>query len=89
MSNFMHDTWFKIFELGQSEEEMEQAYAKILTTLVRIRLDKGMTQSELSKKSGLTTSMISKIEAQHSVPSLKSFLKYLQGLNMDWEIKSR
>jgi hypothetical protein len=28
--------------------------------------------------------MISKIESQHSIPTLKSFLKYMRGLELDW-----
>ncbi|MBA5735432.1 helix-turn-helix domain-containing protein, partial [Escherichia coli] len=48
------------------------------------RVDNGITQAELAKRSGLTASMISKIESQHSVPTLKSFLKYMRGLDLDW-----
>ncbi|WP_407919231.1 helix-turn-helix domain-containing protein [Domibacillus indicus] len=29
--------------------------------------------------------MISKIESGHSVPTLKSFLKYIRALGLDWE----
>lgn len=83
----MYSTWSKIFELADSEDEMDRVYGEVLSILVMTRIEKGMTQSDLSRKSGLTTSMISKIEAQHSMPSVKTFFKYLKGLDMDFELK--
>ena len=85
----MHDTWFKIFELDKSDDEYEKIYGEVLKTLISIRLQKDMTQSDLSKKSGLSSSMISKIEAQHTGLTLKTFFKYLNGLDMDWVLKPR
>ncbi len=77
-------TWRKIHKLGSSDDELDIAYAEILATAVDYRINKGITQNELAKRSGLTSSMISKIESQHSVPTLKSFLKYMRGLDLDW-----
>lgn len=77
-------TWRKIHKLGQSDDELEIAYAEIIATAMDYRVNNGITQSELAKRSGLTASMISKIESQHSVPSVKSFLKYMRGLDLDW-----
>lgn len=77
-------TWRKIHELGNSDDEMDIAYAEILATAMDYRVKKGISQNELAKRSGLTSSMISKIESQHSVPTLKSFLKYMRGLELDW-----
>ncbi|MEB9982047.1 helix-turn-helix transcriptional regulator, partial [Bacillus cereus] len=77
-------TWRKIHELGNSDDEMDIAYAEILATAMDYRVKKGIPQNELAKRSGLTSSMISKIESQHSVPTLKSFLKYMRGLELDW-----
>lgn len=28
--------------------------------------------------------MISKIEAQHTVPSIRTYMKYVRGLGLDW-----
>jgi ribosome-binding protein aMBF1 (putative translation factor) len=77
-------TWRKIHELGTSDDELDFAYAEILATAMDYRVKKGISQNELAKRSGLTSSMISKIESQHSVPTLKSFLKYMRGLELDW-----
>lgn len=77
-------TWRKIHELGASDDELDVAYAEIIATAMDVRIRKGMTQKDLAEASGLTHSTISKIESQHSVPTLKTFLKYLQGLGLDW-----
>lgn len=87
MAKRTNSTWIKIYELGQSDDELDVAYAEIIATAMDYRVERGITQSDLAKKSGLTASMISKIESQHSVPSLKSFLKYLRGLDLDWAFK--
>ena len=84
MSRRYGSTWRKIHELGSSDDELDVAYAEIIATAMDYRVNKGITQSELAKRSGLTSSMISKIESQHSVQTLKSFLKYMRGLDLDW-----
>lgn len=86
MTRRLRSTWMKIFELGSSDDELDRAYAYLLASVIDYRINQGITQSELARRSGLTTSMISKIEAQHSVPSLISFLKYLRGLDLEWAI---
>ncbi|MEQ6219666.1 helix-turn-helix transcriptional regulator [Levilactobacillus brevis] len=42
-----------------------------------VRVEKGLTQSDVARISGLSTSMISKIESQYTVPSVKNFLRYI------------
>ena len=80
----MSETWFKIFELNRSDDEYEKMHGEVLQTLISIRLERELTQKKLAKKSGLSNSMISKIEAQHTGLTLKTFFKYLKGLEMDW-----
>lgn len=82
-------TWSKIHELGSSDDELDIAYAEIIATAMDLRIKKGITQTELAQKSGLSSSMISKIESQHSVSTLKNFLKYIRGLDLDWEFVYR
>jgi transcriptional regulator with XRE-family HTH domain len=76
-------------ELGSSEDELDRAYAVMIATAIDYRIKSGLTQAALSKKSGLSSSMISKIEAQQSIPTLKTFLKYLQGIELDWAYMSK
>ena len=82
-ATFQHSTWEKIFELSNSDNDIDRTYSDILGSIVSVRINLGITQKELSKKSGLTSSMISKIESQNSIPSMKSFLKYIKGLGLD------
>jgi transcriptional regulator with XRE-family HTH domain len=56
----------------------------MIATAIDYRVNLGISQKELAIRSGLTSSMISKIESQHSVPTLKSFLKYMRVLELDW-----
>lgn len=86
---FQHDTWIKLFELGRSDDELDVAYARVVATIIDYRIKKGLTQSELAKRSGLSVGMISKIENQNSVPTMKNFLKYIRGLDLDWGLKKR
>ena len=57
--------------------------------MVDHRMEKGLTQSELAKRSGLTVSMISKMESQSSVPFLKSYLKYVRGLDVEFGFRKK
>lgn len=90
MSNkYERRTWKKIFELGNNGNAVDEAYAQILATAVDLRLKSGLTQTDIAKKSGLSTSMVSKIEAQFSVPTIKNFLRYISALDLDWEFVRR
>lgn len=82
---FQYSTWNKILLLSSKNDDLDKEYANILATLIKYRLFMGITQNELSKKSGLSSSMISKIESQNNIPNLKTFLKYLKGLNLSLE----
>lgn len=82
-------TWKKIYELGSSEDELDQAYGEMIATAMAFRIEMGMTQNELATRSGITSSMISKIESGNSVPTIKTFLKYMRGLGLDWEFVYR
>lgn len=77
-------TWRKIHKLGKSDDELDIAYAEMIATAMDYRVDNNISQAELAKRSGLSASMISKIESQHSVPTIKTFLKYIRGLDLDW-----
>ncbi|MGL4875599.1 MAG: helix-turn-helix domain-containing protein [Clostridium sp.] len=78
-------TWRRIFDLGDNGDDLDKAYAEMIATAINIRINLGITQNQLAKKTGLSSSMISKLESQQSVPNLKTFLKYMQGVGLDWE----
>ncbi|MPQ44342.1 helix-turn-helix domain-containing protein [Clostridium tarantellae] len=78
-------TWRRIFDLGDNGDDLDRTYAEMIATAINIRINLGLTQKEVSKRSGLSLSMVSKFETQQCVPNLKTFLKYMQGVGLDWE----
>ncbi|WP_054636592.1 helix-turn-helix transcriptional regulator [Thalassobacillus sp. C254] len=74
----------KIHKLWSSEDEIDRTYADLLAIAIDTRISMGLTQSQLAKETGIAVSMISKIENGGSIPSVKIFLKYLNGLNLHW-----
>jgi DNA-binding XRE family transcriptional regulator len=81
-ATLQYSTWSKIFNLANSDNDLDKTYSEILAAVIDFRVKLGITQNELAKRSGLTSSMISKFESQNSVPSIKNFLKYLKGLDL-------
>lgn len=51
--------------------------------LRKLRIDAGLSQEELAARSGLSRSMIDKIERRERLPSLDVLIKLSKGLNMD------
>ncbi|MES5943918.1 MULTISPECIES: helix-turn-helix domain-containing protein [unclassified Bacillus cereus group] len=88
-AQFRRDTWIKLLVLERSEDEFESEYARVIGTLVRYRIEKELTQSELAERSGLSVTTISNIESLHSVPSLKNYLKYVRGLDVEFGFRKR
>lgn len=87
-ATFQHSTWTKLYLLKSTPEELDNEYGEILSSLIDYRLSLGLTQKELAKRSGLSVSMISKIESQNSNLTLKTFLKYLRGLDLNFKFFS-
>ncbi|MEM9292547.1 MAG: helix-turn-helix transcriptional regulator [Acidobacteriota bacterium] len=51
--------------------------------LRRLRVERGISQTELAGSTGLTSSMLSKYEHGHSEPTLQTLGKILGGLRVD------
>ena len=49
----------------------------------KLRIEAGLSQEELAARSGLSRSMIDKIERRERLPSLDVLIKLSKGLNMD------
>ena len=54
---------------------------RLVNQEIEIRKEKGMTQRELAKLSGVNLSVITKMENGTSYPRLFTFLKILEGLD--------
>lgn len=71
-----------------NEEEMllfkiktiELEFAK---NLIRLRKEKGFTQSDMAKRTGLTQQAISTLEKCDRKPTLPNLIRYLLGLDID------
>ena len=59
----------------------------IIQALIDARRIAGMTQKQLSERTGITQSDISKLENGNSNPSIKTLKKLANGMNMDLKIK--
>jgi len=68
-------------ELENYIREADAQY-ELIKILVEFRKDIGLTQSEVSKKSGLTQQMISRIEKLDNSPTLDNFIKYVMALGL-------
>ena len=64
--------------------KVEEQIDKISSILKKIRIDKGISQTEVAKETGLTQQMISKIESYNGNPTLTSLVKYCDcvGINL-------
>ena len=54
-----------------------------MQSVISIRKELNLTQKEVSKKSGLTQQMISRMEKVDNSPTLANFLKYISALGLD------
>ena len=61
-------------------KEIERAF---IIKLISVRKEKGITQKELAKKTGLTQQVISTIEQCGRRPTLTNLIRYLMGLDLD------
>lgn len=59
----------------------------IIQALIDARKSNGITQQELSKRTGITQADISKLENGNANPSVKTLKKLAKGLNMQLKIE--
>jgi transcriptional regulator with XRE-family HTH domain len=77
------DEFDQIVKSSMSEEEYERhvLISKISADLIRLRLEKNMTQTDLANKSGLKQSAIARLESEEVLPKLNTLLKLAKALN--------
>lgn len=63
--------------------EAKEVEREFIIKLISVRKDKGITQKELAKKTGLTQQVISTIEQCGRRPTLTNLIRYLMGLDLD------
>lgn len=60
---------------------------KFIKQIIEVRKSSGLSQRELSKLTGLTQQMISRIETHNRMPTLKTLIKYIYCLGYKLELK--
>lgn len=63
--------------------EAKEIEREFIIKLINVRKEKGITQKELAKKTGLTQQVISTIKQCGRRPTLTNLIRYLIGLDLD------
>jgi DNA-binding XRE family transcriptional regulator len=61
----------------------------LIKKLVQIRKEKNLTQNDISKKTGMKQQVISRFERYDSLPTLRSFIKYLDSMDIEIDFKEK
>ncbi len=67
----------KEFNFTPEEEEAKKIYKEIILATIKLREEVGMTQRELSEKSGIIQPSIAKIETFKRLPTASTLIKLL------------
>jgi transcriptional regulator with XRE-family HTH domain len=75
-------------EERKKNQEFAKAY-EIIETIVKMRKESGRTQPELAEITGISQQSISRMEKVGHSPTLRNFLKYLDGAGLELEVKKK
>lgn len=66
--------------------EQMQAFADLAKAVVGARIERNLTQQELSKLTGVAQSDISRLESCEGNPSLKTLIRIAEGMDMRLQV---
>ncbi len=69
------------------ERQKEQVKNQILTSYIRLRKEKGMTQQEIADRTGIKRTNIARIESGRNAPTIEVLVKLAAALGMELEIR--
>lgn len=75
-------------ELEKAYQDAQREY-EIIKQLVKIRTEMGYTQNDVARQSGLTQQMVSRIETADNSPTLRNFIKYIDGLGLELKFEKK
>lgn len=81
MSKFK--TWEEVrktLNITPEQEEEIRIESEIIKATVEARKNKQMTQAEISKKSGLTQSVVARVESGTHSPTMQTMVRYLHAI---------
>lgn len=76
-------TWAEVregFDFSEEEEREMELEKQIIMATIKAREEKNITQTELSKKTGLKQSAIARLESGKHLPNISTLLKILEPL---------
>lgn len=82
-------TWEEVrknLNITQEQEEEIRIESEIIQATVEARKSKQITQAEISKKSGLTQSVISRVENGTHSPTMQTMIKYLHAIGYTLQV---
>lgn len=74
--------------IAKYAEQFDVQY-ELMQSIARTRKELGLTQKEISRLSGLTQQMVSRMEQVDNSPTLSNFLKYIAALGLDIKLVKR
>ena len=78
--------WLADAKVKKAYDEMTPEFA-LAKTLIAARVRAGLTQEEVAQRMGTTQSVIARLEAGSSLPSLKSLYRYAEATETKPEIQ--
>ena len=75
-------------EFDLEYNKIKQEY-KLIEKFVEIRKEKNITQKELADITGVSQQAISRLELEKHIPKMDTFIKILDGLNLELTIRER
>ena len=73
-------------ELKKEKERLELEYS-VMQAMIDARKSTGLTQKQLSEKTGITQADISKLESGNANPSLRTLQRLASGMGMKVKIE--
>lgn len=79
----------------ENDPELKEAYQhaqneyEVIKQLVLIRNEMGLSQNDVSRQSGLTQQMVSRIETADNSPTLRNFMRYVDSLGLEIKLEKK
>lgn len=78
--------WLDDPKVSKAYEEMTPEFA-VARALIAARVGAGLTQQEVAERMGTTQSVVARLEAGQSLPSMKSLYRYAEATGTKPEIQ--
>ena len=69
------------------ERQKERVKNHILTSYIKLRKEKGITQQEIADRTGIKRTNVARIESGKNAPTIEVFVKLAAALDMELEIR--